>query len=414
MYVSIDGADVLAGRLFAHARHGTESATFTYDAGYLADPRGYALEPALPLTDGPHQTEPGLAMFRSFADTAPNRWGRRLLARAERLRAERTGTTTRTLTELTYLLGARDDLRHGALRFRDVTTGTWLAAGQDAVPAVAALPDLLALATRAERDDASWDDLSRLVRAGSSLGGARPKVHLVAPDGRVAIAKFPNSDSDTWNVMAWEKTVTDLARLAGVTVPPTELVTVAGRQVHVVDRFDRSGAARIGYISALTMLEARDGDIGTYVELASAIERFSARATEDLRELWRRVALSILVSNTDDHLRNHGFLHAHGDAWVLAPAFDLNPNPAAGPRHLATAIADPDDTRASVEALMRVAPLFRLAQDAALQALRKVCDATGQWRAVASRHGLTEHEIDAMAPAFEHAEREVARGAVGE
>ena len=330
--VHLDGVDILAGRLHSHLTRAVESATFTYDDGWLSDRRGYPLEPALPLVSGPQHTAPGHAMFRAFADSAPDRWGRRMLERSERLRSERAGSPARRLTEATFLLGVRDDLRQGAVRFREPATNGYLADVTSDVPTVTDLPHLLDLATRVERDDANWEDLRIMLRAGSSLGGARPKAHVVAPDGKVAIAKFPSANTDTWNVMAWEKTALDLAHDAGITVPTSTLLTVAGHHVLVVDRFDRvSDNLRVGYISALTMLEASDGAVASYLDIGAAIEQHSPAATTDLRQLWRRVAFGILISNTDDHLRNHGFLHAGGASWTLSPAFDLNPNPQPGP-----------------------------------------------------------------------------------
>ncbi len=400
----VDGVDLLAGRLYSHMARGMESATFTYDESWLADRRAYALEPALPLVSGPQHTVPGQAMFRAFADSAPDRWGRRMVERAERLRAEPAGSPARRLSEAAFLLGVRDDLRQGAVRFRDPATGAYLADDVTGVPAVTDLPLLLALAGRVERDEAHWDELQMMLRVGSSLGGARPKAHVLAPNGNVAIAKFPSANADTWNVMAWEKTALDLARLAGITVPGSILLTVAGRQVLVVDRFDRTGSkeARVGYVSALTMLEARDGDTASYLDIGAVIEEVSPAAAADLRQLWRRVAFGILISNTDDHLRNHGFLHAGGQAWALSPAFDLNPNPDPGPKYLATAIADPADTRANITELLTAAPYFRLPAVAAAGVLGEVITAVAQWQRIAARNGLTEKELHLMRPAFEH------------
>lgn len=409
--VHVDGADLLAGRLYCHSARGTESATFTYDPAWLADRRGYALEPALPLLSGPQQTAAGLRMFRAFGDTAPDRWGRRMIERAERLRAEQDGSPARRLSEAAFVLGVRDDLRQGAIRYRDPATGRYLADEATGAPAVTELPRLLDLAARVERDDVQWDELRMMLRAGSSLGGARPKAHVVAPDGKVAIAKFPSANSDSWNVMAWEKTALDLAGLAGITVPTSTLLPVAGRQVLIVDRFDRAGRgdARIGYVSALTMLEASDGDTGSYLEIGAVIEQVSPAATADLRQLWRRAAFGILISNTDDHLRNHGFRHAGGGTWSLSPAFDLNPNPDPGPKYLATAIADPADTRARIDELLAVAPYFRLSGAQADSVLGEVVTATTQWRRIATRNGLEEREVSLMQPAFEHEQTDVAR-----
>src|SRR5674476_640489 len=186
--------------------------------------------------------------------------------------------------------------------------------------------------------------------------------------GNFAIAKFPSPSADRWNVMAWEKTALDLAALAGINVAKSQLIQVDGRGVLIVDRFDRDGDIRIGYVSAMTMVEARDGDHRSYLDIAGVIEQRSPVATSDLRQLWRRIALSVLISNTDDHLRNHGFVHRSADSWVLSPAFDINPNPDPGPKHLATAI-EADDTTANIDNLMGVAPLFRLDHDSALHVL---------------------------------------------
>jgi serine/threonine-protein kinase HipA len=227
-------------------------------------------------------------------------------------------------------------------------------------------------------------------------------------DGRVAIAKFPRLGSDTWNVMAWEKVALDLAQDAGVIVPRSELLRVGDHDVLIVDRFDRRDSARIGYASAMTMLEASEGGQRSYLEIAEVVEQRSTAATDELRQLWRRIAFSILISNTDDHLRNHGFLHQRGESWTMSPAFDLNPNPDPGPKNLSTAI-DFTDTRAAVDTLMSVAGYFRLDQDDALAVLTRVTRAVARWRNVAKSHGLMHRDLDVMEPAFIHAESEQAR-----
>jgi serine/threonine-protein kinase HipA len=412
VYVALDERNLLAGRLYPHRRRGVESSIFVYDDRYLADPDAYALDPALPLVTGTLQTPLGRALFGAFSDCAPDRWGRTLIKRAEIARARLAGTAPRSMSEAEILLGVRDDLRQGALRFRLGEEGAFLAAEDSGVPVLTDLPRLLEIAERAETDSAGYEDLKRLVRAGSSLGGARPKTHVIDDAGRIAIAKFPSASSDTWNVMAWEKVALDLARDAGIKVPDSGLIRVGDRNVLVVDRFDRRGATRIGYASAMTMLEASDGDHRSYLEIAGVIEEHSTAATADLRQLWRRIAFSILISNTDDHLRNHGFLHERGDSWALSPAFDLNPNPELGPKELSTAI-DFSDTRASIDTLMDVAEYFRLNAADAADALTQVNGAVGRWRAVAAKHGLQQADIDAMEPAFEHAERKRAHALAG-
>ena len=408
VYVAVGDKNLLAGRTYPHRRRGVESASFVYNDRYLADPDAYALDPGLPLVTGTLQTPVRRALFGAFADSLPDRWGRTLTQRAERARAKAVATAPRSMSEVGLLLGVRDDLRQGALRFRLDEQGPFLAAEESGVPALTDLPALLDIAARAERDTADYEDLRRLVRAGSSLGGARPKAHVLDAAGRVAIAKFPSDSSDTWNVMAWEKVALDLARDAGVTVPDSQLIRIGDRNVLVVDRFDRRGTARIGYASAMTMLEASDGDQRSYLEIAEVIEERSTAATAELRQLWRRIAFSILISNTDDHLRNHGFLHERGDSWMLSPAFDLNPNPQLGSKDLSTAI-DYADTRASVDTLMSVAAYFRLDPSDALEVLAKVTRAVARWRAVAKSHGLLQQDLDTMEPAFEHAEGERAR-----
>jgi serine/threonine-protein kinase HipA len=371
VFVAVADKNVRAGRLYSHRRRGAESASFSYDDRYLADPQAYALDPALPVVSGTLQTAVGRPLFGAFADSLPDRWGRTLIQRAERARAKAAATAPRTMTELDLLLGVRDDLREGALRFRQDDASPFLAPEGSGVPVLTDLPELLDIAARVETDAADYDELSRLVRAGSSLGGARPKAHVLDRDGRVAIAKFPSVSADRWDVMAWEKVALDLARNAGITVPGSQLIRLGRRHVLVVDRFDRRGQVRVGYASALTMLEAADGQQRSYLEIAEVIEERSPAATADLRQLWRRIALSILISNTDDHLRNHGFLHDRGESWTLSPAFDINPDPRPGPKYLSTAI-DFAETRASAETLLSVADYFRLNQGEALSVLGEV------------------------------------------
>jgi len=403
VFVEVDGDDLHAGELWSHRRRNRESATFSYAPKYLEHPDAFELDPALPLRDGLQQTPTGLEIFAAFGDCAPDRWGRVLIGRAERRRAKAQDQTRRSIGEIDYLLGARDDMRQGALRFRDPHTETFLAREDEGIPALIGLPRLLASAERVDREEEDDEDLRALLKGGSSLGGARPKAHVINKNGRAAIAKFPKPSSDRWEVIRWEAVALELARLAGIEVPASRLIEVSGRGVLIVDRFDREGERRLPYVSAMTMLEATDGDSGSYLEIAEAIETHSPAATEDLSRLWRRIALSILITNTDDHLRNHGFLRTSSAGWSLSPAFDLNPEPELGPRHLKTAI-DFDETAASIEVLLGVAGEFRLNSKTARNALRKIGRATSTWRQVAKAQGLQCAAIEAMAPAFEHEE----------
>jgi len=184
------------------------------------------------------------------------------------------------------------------------------------------------------------------------------------------------------------------------------LIDIAGRSVLIVDRFDRTAFGyRIGYASALTMLEASDGDRRSYVDIAEVVEERSSRTSADLVELWRRVVFSVLISNTDDHLRNHAFLHTAGDSWVLSPAFDINPDPSMGPKELSTSITDYEFS-ARLEPLLEVAELFRLTRDDAVSVIKAVAAVVSGWREHASSVGLSRLEIDRMEPAFVHAASE--------
>lgn len=403
VWVDIDGRSVRAGQLYSHRRRSAESASFAYETSYLADPRAYALDPLLPLVSGTLQTPVNHKMFGAFSDSCPDRWGQRLIERTEAHRvATEGGGTARSVGQFDLLLRVRDDLRQGAIRY----------AGGDAfqaddvtgVPAMTDLPSLLSAADAVNDGGDDPQSLALLLRAASSLGGARPKAHVRDNNGRIAIAKFP-SPSDAWNVMAWEATALDLAALAGIAVPVHHLENIGGRSVFIVNRFDRtSDGRRRGYMSAMTLLEATDGETRSYVDIAEMLEERTVEVTLELRQLWRRVVFSILVSNTDDHLRNHALLHVRGDSWTLSPAFDLNPNPSPGIKHLSTAIDG--DTVADLRDALAVAPLFRLHHAQALAVLGEIRDAVRQWSQVAARHGLGKSDQAAMAPAFEHAQAE--------
>jgi serine/threonine-protein kinase HipA len=409
VFVLIAGEDVLAGRLWPHRRQRTESQTFAYSPSYLERSDAYALDPILPLTSGQIQTPVGREMFGSFSDCAPDRWGRMLIHRRARRAGRGTDSTAEeSFGEIDYLLGVRDDLRQGALRFRDPESETFLAEETSGIPHLVDLPQLLNLAERAESDVATEDELEILLKGGSSLGGARPKAHVLDRSGRIAIAKFPRPQGDDWDVTAWEAIALELARNAAIVVADSRLIDVGGRSVLVVDRFDRCPGERVGYVSAMTMLEAVDGERRSYIDLAEVIELESDRVTEDLRELWRRIVFSRLVSNTDDHLRNHGFLRAMSGGWTLSPAFDLNPSPEPGARRFATAVDDGSEED-GLEGLLGVSELFRLNGSEAEAVIAEISHATSRWREVARKSGMGAASIAQMEPAFEHPAAELAR-----
>jgi len=408
--VQIAGEDVPAGRMWAHHARGSQSATFAYHDAYLQRTDAYALDPALPLTSGQQQTPVGRALFAAFSDVAPDGWGRRLLRRSEKLEAREHHRNERDVAEIDYLLGVRDDLRQGAVRFRRDDEDGFLGHEREGIPHLVDLPRLLAASEQLERDKASAEDLRLLLEGGSSLGGARPKAHVGDRDGRLGIAKFPAPQGDDWDVIAWEAVALSLARDAGITVPEFELHRIASRPVLVVRRFDRGAAGRIGYVSAMTLLEARDGEGSSYVEIAEAVEEYSPTAGTDLAELWRRAVFGILISNTDDHLRNHGFLRSTTAGWSLSPAFDLNPNPRR--REFSTTLSG-GQARNSIAGALDIAPVFRLTSEGARAVLQQVSDATSRWRETAKLMGISADSIEELASAFEHEQAEAVRELTG-
>ncbi|HEV2944049.1 MAG TPA: type II toxin-antitoxin system HipA family toxin [Solirubrobacteraceae bacterium] len=406
--VQIAGRNVPAGALWTHRRGQSESATFSYREDYLQRADAYELDPGLPLQGGQHQTAVGQPLFGAMSDCAPDGWGRRLVRRAEAQRAREADTQQRGLTEAGFLLGARDDLRQGALRFRGRDSEEYLATDIEGVPHLVGLSRLLNAAEELERDEPTSEDLRLLLHGGSSLGGARPKAHVLDTKGRLSIAKFPSPQADEWDVIRWEAAALTLAANAGITVPEHELHVIEKRPVLVVRRFDRDTNGRIGYLSAMSMLQAKDGEQASYLEIGQVLEERSSDAVADLRELWRRIVFTILISNTDDHLRNHGFLRTSTAGWSLSPAFDLNPNPEGGAKQLATAI-DETNAQASLATALEVAGLFRLSEAQAREIVGEVSGATARWRDVARARGLGGQQLERLEPAFEHEQSATAR-----
>jgi serine/threonine-protein kinase HipA len=256
----------LAGRLWARIRKGRDSATFEYDKEWLANPIRFSLEPALQLGPGPFHTPTGKPLFGAIGDSAPDRWGRVLMRRAERRRAERAGETPRTLREIDYLLMVNNEARQGALRFAQEPGRPFLAANDAApIPPLIELPRLLSAAEHVVGDSDSEEDLRLLLAPGSSLGGARPKASVRDKDGHLAIAKFPHKDDD-FNAVLWEAVALRLAEKAGISVAPWRVENVAGKATLIVRRFDREGAVRIPFLSAMSMLGANDNETRSYLE----------------------------------------------------------------------------------------------------------------------------------------------------
>jgi serine/threonine-protein kinase HipA len=401
--VDLDGQPRPVGRLWVHADRGRERASFEYEPAWLASRERFALQPALALTAGAFQTRAGEALFGALGDSAPDRWGRTLIARAERLRAKSEKRAVRTLRELDYLLAASDETRAGALRFSASPDGPFLAdVATGAVPPLVDLPKLLNAADHVLDESESAQDLRLLLAPGSSLGGARPKASVRGKDGSLLIAKFP-ARSDAHDVVAWEAIALTLAKKSGITVANTEIAKAASRRVLLVRRFDREGTVRIPFLSAMSALDANDVEPRSYVEIADILRTFGSATRKDLSELWRRIVFSVLISNTDDHLRNHGFLYAGDAGWRLAPAYDLNPVPVhVKPRVLSTSIDADGDPTASIELARGVARHFGVSVRDAESIIREVGAAVRGWRTVASAMKLSKREIDTVASAFEH------------
>jgi serine/threonine-protein kinase HipA len=407
--MELEGKTRPVGRLWAHRDRGGERASFEFDASWLADPVHHALGPALPPKAGAFHTGQGRALFGALGDSAPDRWGRRLIARNEARRARVEGKTPRVPREIDFLLGVSDVVRQGALRFRATSTGPFVSPGDAAqVPPLVDLPALLTAANTLADDSTSVEAdnaVLLLLAPGSSLGGARPKASVRDRDGALAIAKFPER-SDEGDVIRWERATLLLAERAGIGVPRARLEAVGASVVLLVTRFDRRGLARVPFLSALSLLDAADGDQRSYVEIFDALRRVASRATLDGPELWRRLAFNILVSNFDDHLRNHAVLY-DGAGWRLTPAYDLNPVPAhVRLRELSTPIDVDGDPTASLELAVAAAPEFLLKAPQARAIAADVARVTATWSEVAIEVGLGAGEIDRMASAFEHAELE--------
>jgi serine/threonine-protein kinase HipA len=413
VYMDLAGVSQLVGRLWAHARRDRESASFEYDKSWLAHPERFSLEPALALGPGPYHTAAGRALFGAIGDSAPDRWGRVLMRRAERIRAEREGRAPRAVGEIDCLLLVDDEARQGALRFAEREGGPFLQEHtQTRIPPFIELPRLLSAAEHVLSDTASDDDLRLLLAPGSSLGGARPKASVRDRAGHLAIAKFP-SEGDEVRTVLWEAVALTLAKKAGIPVPAWRLETVARQPVLVLRRFDRDREIRLPFLSAMSMLDAKDNETRSYMEFVDVLRQHGASAREDMHGLWRRIVFNILISNTDDHLRNHGFLWTGTAGWRLSPAYDLNPVPAdIKPRVLTTAI-DLENTTASLDLAFDVAEYFELQVQEARKIAGQVGHAVAKWRQEAAKLKLTVTEINRMASAFEHADLKAALSFAG-
>jgi serine/threonine-protein kinase HipA len=408
VYLHIARQAHLVGRLWARTRQGRETATFVYDPAWLRRRGAVALAPSLPLTPGPFHSDRGL--FAAFSDAAPDRWGQKLMRHHERERAAAAGTDARTLGDIDFLLGVDDETRLGALRFKAPGSDVFLAQTGRAVPPLVELGKLLSASDRIEKGRERRGDLALLLAPGGSLGGVRPKAVVRDRFGTLNLAKFPWKNDD-WSVILWEKVTLDLARAAGVDVPPYKLERVGNKSVLLVGRFDRRQVdMRLPFMSAMTALGARDRDEDhSYLEIVDALRQMGGAAQRDISQLWRRMVFNILVSNTDDHLRNHGLLLGP-EGWRLAPAYDMNPCPMdVGGRVHVLAINERDRT-GSLDLALSVADYFGLSQSEAKAIAAEVGTAVAQWSRLAAAQKIAKSEIDRLCSAFAHRDLDQALG----
>lgn len=410
------------GTLHYDAVGSREHAAFSYADAWLVSADRFALEPALPLVAGPqfHRKVPnGSAFHGAFADTEPDGWARRVILRdhAKRRQAiRRAGQQPETvqLQAIDFLLAVDDASRVGALRLQD-EAGVFCRAnepGRRTAPPLIELTQLLSATRAVETESETAADLAYLRGRGTSLGGMRPKCTVVDDDGRLAVGKFP-SVKDERPVTKGEVLAMQLAKTSGLRVAESRLVDSDGVPVALIRRFDRTNdGGRIPYVSAATLLgtDPADSQEHFYTEIVDALRIHGAAVQLDLEELWRRMAFFVLITNVDDHLHNHGFLHARHGQWRLAPAFDLNPFPDRV-RELKTWISEETGPEATVEALLSVLSYFQISRTRAKEILGRIEQALSEWREAGSALGMTNQELDQFAEAFEHPEREAARKA---
>lgn len=379
--------------------------SFAYDKAFLTSAYRLQIDPILTLHSGELYNDEADKNFRAFLDSSPDRWGRILMQRRAAIEARKGIRATGRLNELDYLLGVHDSYRMGGIRFKRAGSAAFLDDNAGfAAPPMASLRELEFAAIQIEKDDNIDSDeyyrwLKMLISPGSSLGGARPKACVTDEQGHLWIAKFPNLN-DTHDVGAWEMVCYELALAAGVDMFPSEIRQFSsGYHTFLTKRFDRDGEKRLHFSSAMTQLQYYDGEQSqgaSYLEIAEFISNCGAQTEADLAQLWRRIVFNIAVSNTDDHLRNHGFLLTK-NGWKLSPAYDLNS--IVGKHGLHLNITDADNAL-DYQLAFEVKDFFRLSQTQATQIYDEVLIAVKQWQAVAKRLGISRAEQDMKKSAF--------------
>ena len=400
VYISLSNENYFVGTLWSHFNRGRETSDFEYSKDWLKNPKAFSLEPALFFGAGKQVNPRQTPLFGSFGDSAPDTWGRILMRRYEAQIAKDENRNPRTLNEIDYLLYVNDYARQGALRFRTEDNNDFLFPGNlKSIPPLVNLTKLLAATEKVVDFEERNSDLQLLLAPGSSLGGARPKASVIDKDGNLCIAKFPKKDDYTNNVL-WEAVALTLAKNCGLNVQEWSLHKAGKKNVIVLKRFDRNGNTRIPFLSAMSMLNAIDNDSQThsYLDIADAIRQNGAVPKEDLKELWKRIVFSILISNTDDHLRNHGFLYVNEAGWKLSPLYDVNPS-CDNKNVLSTYITETDNSQ-SLDLALEVCEYFEISIENAKTIISDMKNKIKNWKTVAKQFGLSKSEIDKMEVAF--------------
>jgi serine/threonine-protein kinase HipA len=395
------------GVLRSQQLRGEEVFSFEYAESWLKSGFAQEIDPDLKLYEGPQYINDDKPNFGLFLDSSPDRWGRMLMERKEAILSRQTGKPKKRLTESDYLLGVSDETRMGALRFKLDREGDFLSKQEEVdVPPFTSIRELEQASLRIEDDDFFKDEhaqkwLMMLMAPGSSLGGARPKASVKDPEGSLWIAKF-QSKKDEKDSGAWELIVNQMAKELGIHVAVGQAkVYSQKRHTFLTKRFDRTkDNERIHFASAMSLLGFKDGynhkEGGSYLEIVELIEQYGGDANRDIRELWRRIVFSVAISNTDDHLRNHGFLLSN-DGWHLSPAFDINPTERG--TGLSLNISE-EDNSLDFDLCMDVTDYFRWEEDEAKKFIDKTKDVVSEWKKRASSMGVSNNELARMETAF--------------
>ena len=397
----------LVGTIYVSQTRGREFYSFEYASSWLE--KGYmSLDPDIQLYKGRQYINDEKKIFGVFGDSCPDRWGKKLMNRREELRARKAQERPKKLLESDYLLGVYDEARMGGLRFKLDSDGEYMSNDKDyATPPWTSLRELEQSSIAFENDDNMLDErwIKQLLAPGSSLGGARPKASVLAPDGSLWIAKFP-SKHDDFDSGAWEMVVHELAVECGLNVPEAraEKFSKLGT-TFLVKRFDRNENNRIHFSSAMTMLGKTDGanstDGSSYLDIASFIKSNGSKPKSDLQELWTRIVFSMAVSNTDDHFRNHGFILTD-DGWELSPMYDVNPDIYG---EFLSLNVDSDNSIIDFQLAIDAAKYYGVTEQDATGIVDSIREnVRNNWRLLAKKYGINRSEIERMNVAFRECE----------